>query len=96
MPDGPLDHINGDKLDNRIANLRRASPAQNSANTRGHPGSKSGLKGAHWHARRGRWTSQIRSGGKRHHLGVFDNKEDAARAYREAAERLNGEFARVA
>jgi hypothetical protein len=84
-----LDHINGDPSDNRIANLRLASPAQNAANMRR---KRVGLKGAF--RKRQKWISQIMANGKLHRLGVFKDEQSAHAAYCEAAERLHAEFAR--
>ena len=91
-----VDHINGDGLDNRRANLRGATAAQNSANARLRRDSTSGFKGVHRNGPRGLpWRAQIHKGGKKHHLGLFESPEVAARAYDAAARELFGEFART-
>lgn len=87
-----VDHINGDTLDNRRANLRVCTQAQNLAN-QGPKFGCSGFKGVHRH--RGKWKVTISSAKEMHYLGVFQNIEDAARAYDDAAKRLHGEFARL-
>jgi hypothetical protein len=94
-PPQEIDHKNLCKHDNRIENLRLASRAQNHANTPARF-SKSGLKGAYWYARKGRWRSQIQINGKVHFLGLFDNPEDAHKAYIAAHINLYGTFARTA
>lgn len=86
-----IDHINRDRTDNRIANLRLATTAQNLTNSRRRKDNKSGVKGV-WR-NRNKWTTQISIDGKRHHVGNFDSKEEAAKAYAEAAKRHYGEFA---
>jgi hypothetical protein len=91
-----IDHINGDTSDNRIANLRPATNAQNQANSRKHRDNRSGLKGVTWDNWAGKWKTQIKSGGRSKFLGLFDAKEDAHRAYERAARELNGEYARSA
>jgi hypothetical protein len=80
-----IDHINGDKLDNRIQNLRKASHNQNLHNQKG-------AKGYYFSERTKRWTGQIRLNGKRLHLGCFDTEEQAREAYLRAKEKLHGDF----
>jgi hypothetical protein len=90
-PDGlDTDHINGNRLDNRKCNLRYATRAENGMNRH----SVRNLKGVQ-KERTGRFRAAITSRGFRHHIGVFDTREEAARAYDEAAMRLHGEFARL-
>ena len=89
-----IDHINGDKLDNRKENLRIANRNQNAWNVGKHSNNKSGLKGVYFHKATGKWASSIRANGKRKHLGLFDTKEGAYEAYCRKAVELHGEFAR--
>jgi hypothetical protein len=85
-----IDHADGDPRNNRISNLRAATKAQNNANSRSR--GSAGVKGAY---RQGNgFFSHIKAGGKKHYLGYFATAEEAAEAYREAAVRLHGEFAR--
>jgi hypothetical protein len=84
MPKWPaqqIDHINGDRSDNRISNLRLATGAVNTQNMRGAHGNNknSGLLGAHKSGTR--WQSVISVHGKNHHLGVFSTPEEAHAAY---------------
>ena len=95
FPSGDTDHINGVKTDNRIVNLREATRSQNMANLGALSNSKSGLRGVRYYARTGRWIASIRANGKTVHLGYFATAEPASQAYREAAIRLHGEFARA-
>jgi hypothetical protein len=90
-----VDHVNGDGLDNRRANLRPATVSQNGANVGLRAHNTSGFKGVTWHAQRGRWQARIGCGGDRKHLGLYDSPEDAARAYDCAALAAFGEFARL-
>lgn len=90
-----IDHRNGDGLDNRRSNLRVTTQAQNCANTRIRSNNKSGFKGVSWHAARAAWVAQIKSGDTSHHLGLFSDREAAARAYDDAAIDLFGEYARI-
>lgn len=88
------DHRDGNGLNNRRANLRLATPAQNSQNRRGY--GSSGFKGVVLYKRHGRsicWRARIGSPCKA--LGQFGTPEDAARAYDAEARRRYGEFACV-
>jgi len=87
-----VDHANGDKLDNRRSNLRFATVAQNNANSKERP-RKSQYRGVYWHGVAAKWVAQISTGGSRRHLGLFDNEEDAARAFDVAASATHGPFA---
>jgi HNH endonuclease len=85
-----IDHIDRDRTNNRIANLRAATPSQNIANSKGY--GRLGVKGVRpW---KGSFRAHIRFNGTGFHLGTFATVEEAAQAYREAAIRLQGEFAR--
>ena len=85
-PNGDLDHINGDKLDNRIANLREATRKQNMQNVRQHKHNTSGVKGVAWHSQRNKWRAYIFVDYRQIHLGLFDTKEAAAAARMNAEE----------
>lgn len=87
-----VDHINGDPLDNRRDNLRICDFRGSNQNRRAKRTSKAPYKGI-TQLPSGRWLAQIMSNGKHHKLGVFEAPEEAAEAYRIAAERLHGEFA---
>lgn len=88
-----IDHINGDKLDNRLCNLREATRPQNSRNRASQSNNTSGFKGAFWHKRDSKWVAQIRINGKKKHLGYFPTPEAAHHAYCQAATKYHGEFA---
>ena len=94
--DSPLmiDHINRNTSDNRISNLRRATPLGNSRNASAHKDG-SGVRGVCWWADRKKWRAQIRINGRTTTLGLFDRKEDAAAARAEAERRYYGEFAAI-
>jgi hypothetical protein len=94
-PDGQIDHINGDKLDNRISNLRVATTSQNKQNMRkARSDSRSGLIGATWYSKYGKWRAAIQVDGKKRHLGYFDTAEEAHKAFIEQ-KRLHHEFCTI-
>lgn len=92
-PPNLIDHINGNCTDNRICNLRLATLAENNRNRKVNKNG-CGLKGVYYSKRQCKWVGQIRHEGIKHHLGVFDNPEDAHKAYCIAAKKLHGEFYR--
>lgn len=87
-PVGAVDHINGNRSDNRIENLRIATPSQNQHN-RKKTKNKRGMTGAYKMSRGPSWYSTIMVENKKHYLGVFPTEEDAASAYAQAKERLH-------
>jgi len=87
------DHRNRNSLDNRIANLNPATRSEQMCNQGLRRDSSSGFRGISLFAKTGRWRASIQVQGERTFLGYFDSKEEAARAYDEAAKRLHGEFA---
>ena len=93
-----VDHINGNREDNRICNLRLATRAENLRNSKRHKDNKSGYKGVCRDSRLkgNQWRATIWVDGKLKHLGYFATPEAAHLAYCDAAERHFGEFARAA
>lgn len=89
------DHINGNGLDNRRCNLRVVSRKENMWNSASKKNSTSKYKGVSWQASNHKWRAAIRENGKANYLGLFDNENQAARVYNEAAKRVYGEFARL-
>lgn len=86
-PDGQIDHLNGDRADNRLVNLRDVTGSHNQRNAKLQRNSQSGVCGVYWHAARGKWRAEITFDGKTRHLGQFSTKADAERARLEANER---------
>src|SRR5260370_42520695 len=89
------DHEDGDTLNNRRPNLRKASHAQNQQNKEKTIANTHGYKGITWLSDVGKWRSKITVNGKDLSLGYFHSKEEAARAYDEAAKLHPGKFARL-
>lgn len=95
-PVAEVDHRNCDRADNRWANLREATHAQNCRNTGPRATNTSGFMGVRWHARGRRWQARIHVDGREIYLGLFDTPEAAHAAYCAAAHQLHGQFARTA
>ena len=93
-PSGLIDHANLDVADNRIANLRDATHAENCANRKKDERSRQPFKGICFN--RGRWQAQIGVARRRIFLGQFDTAEEAHAAYVNAARHHFGAFARTA
>lgn len=83
-----IDHINGNGLDNRRENLRVVSHRANMTNCKAHRQGKPA--GFYWSNQKKKWIGQIVVGGKKKHLGYFDDQEKASRAY-QVARQLLGE-----
>ena len=90
-----VDHVNGDKLDNRKSNLRICTIAENTRNAGARKNNKSGFKGVHFDKSRGKFTAQITFQSKDIHLGRFLCPKEAARVYNDAALKYHGEFAKL-
>ena len=88
-----IDHINGDKLDNRIENLRSATVGQNQHNRKTNTNNTSGYKGVCWDKAMKKWRARIKLEDKSIHLGYFTNAEEADKVVRAAREELHGSFA---
>jgi hypothetical protein len=87
-PNDQIDHINGDRSDNRLSNLRECTNAENCQNVRAHCDG-SGFIGAAFDKRRGRWQAGIGINGRRRFLGYFDTPEQASAAYQEAKKNIH-------
>jgi hypothetical protein len=80
-----IDHINGNKLDNRISNLRQATNYENSRNCGISKNNTSGITGVTYHAKAKKWIAQIMVNRQNYYLGLYNNMADAAAA-RQAAQ----------
>ena len=76
------DHINGDRLDNRRANLRVVTQAENAQNRSSRRGARSRFRGVTWDSRAGKWHARVKISGHRYDLGRFALESDAAAAAR--------------
>ena len=83
-PSRQIDHINGDKTDNRIANLRDISQQENKRNQPRRSTNKSGVTGVFWTERSKKWRAYISVKSRLTHIGYFDDFDDAVAARREA------------
>lgn len=88
-PNGILDHIDMDKQNNRIENLRIVGNSENAINHRIHADNTSGYRGVTYNRNAKRWEAKIGRHGVTH-LGFFDTPEEAAHEFNKAAIRLHG------
>lgn len=91
-PKEQIDHVNGIRDDNRFANLREANQFENSRNARKYKNNSTGFKGVS--VEKGKFVSRIAVGGSQRIIGRFSTPEAAHTAYREAARRHYGSFAK--
>jgi hypothetical protein len=90
-----IDHINGNRLDNRKENLRVCTQSQNLQNATKRSGTSSTYKGVHFVFAKNKWQARINLAFGAVHLGYFSVEEDAAKAYNLAAIKHFGNFARL-
>jgi HNH endonuclease len=83
-----VDHINGDRADNRIENLRSVTRTENNRNCRISKSNKSGFTGVFFASERMRWLAYIGVAGKRIDLGAFTTQSDAVAARKSAEQRF--------
>ena len=88
-----IDHINNNRLDNRIENLRAVTRSQNCMNSRQRSDNTSGIKGVHWDNKKEKWIARVGLNNKKYYLGAFCTKEKAALAVAESRQELHGEYA---
>ncbi|HGK4602813.1 HNH endonuclease [Yersinia enterocolitica] len=94
-PSGTIDHVDMDKANNKISNLRDSTFTSNMHNRGKNKTNTSGFKGVTWNKKSAKWQASINAKNKWRYLGLFKSKEDAARAYDDAAMEFHGEFARL-
>lgn len=88
-----VDHIDGNRSNNKIENLRAATPSQNKANQIIYKNNTSGVKGVYFKHKK--WGAQISYSGKRKYLGLFDTIELASEFVDLARKMVHQEFARI-
>lgn len=94
-PGKEVDHINGEGLDNRRANLRICDGLQNRWNARTPRTNTSGYMGVQWRKRDQKWEARYRDNGKIVRVGYFATREEAAAAWRDAVTKARGEFQHI-
>lgn len=87
-----VDHINGNRTDNRKSNLRLCTSTQNNWNMRLRKDNTTGYKGLRWRADVKSWRVNVKKDGKEIQVGYFKDKKEAIRARDTAAKELYGEF----
>lgn len=90
-----VDHINGNKLDNRKSNLRIATTQQNGMNRTKIKKFTSKYKGVGWNKRNKKWRAIIYLNNKCIYIGAYKTELEAAKAYNKKAKELYGEFAKL-
>jgi HNH endonuclease/AP2 domain len=88
-PRHEIDHINGDRADNRLANLREANKWQQQCNSKSHKPHRGVFKTKNGK----RWRTQLKANGKLYYLGTFDTETEASACYASYAELFHGEYA---
>jgi hypothetical protein len=88
-----VDHIDGNRINNKIENLREANNTLNQYNSKLRKDSKSGIKGVRWYPNYKKWVVDCRVNGKRHHLGYFEDLNEAKIKLTEFRQQHHGEFA---
>jgi len=94
-PQKDLDHRDGDRANNRIANLRPATSQENNRNVGLRADNTTGIKGVYWRTDRGKFRAEIRTDGKHLHLGSFDTLAEAIAARIAAEIEYFGPFRRA-
>ena len=91
-----VDHIDQDKLNNKVENLRECPyKGSNTINSKARSDNTSGFKGVTWHKTSKKWHSSVYYKGKRHYLGVYEDINEAALVYNNKAIELFGPFAEL-
>lgn len=92
IPNTDIDHINRNRSDNRISNLRIASRSENNINSKLYSHNTSRFRGVSFSKERNKWESKIKHNGKTLHLGRFNSPEEAHQKYITEAKRIYGCF----
>ena len=92
-PEKTIDHINGDKADNRIVNLREATNEENNRNKNAYTNNTSGFKGVYFYKHLGSWIGHVCVLDKRYSTASYKTAIEAAKAVAQLREDLHGKFA---
>jgi hypothetical protein len=87
-----VDHIDNNKLNNNISNLRYCTQQENCMNSKLSSRNTSNFKGVSYHKQRNKWMAYIDINGKKQNLGYFDKIEDAINARVKKAKEVYGEY----
>jgi hypothetical protein len=88
-----VDHIDGNKLNNNIENLRASDQSKNTLYSRKNSRNTSGVKGVSFHRKTKKWWARVSVGGKRKSLGLYNDINQAKEVMMKAREHFHGEFA---
>jgi len=92
FPDCEIDHVNLNRTDNRISNLRLATEEEQASNKSRYKNNKSGVKGVYKDSRYDKWIAVIYKDRRSYYIGSFELLEDAAEAIKIKREELHGAF----
>lgn len=92
-PNKFIDHINGNRSDNRIENLREVTQAENVRNSKMPKTNTSGIKGVRWNKKDGKWRAQCGIGGKMIYVGQYDSISEAKESVMRFREEHHKQFA---
>lgn len=95
LPDSQIDHINGQRADNRLVNLREATHGDNMRNIARNKRNTSGYRGVSYVKESGKWESRTKFNNKTYYFGHFDTAEEASRVYLAFIAEHHGEFSHV-
>ena len=93
-PTCEIDHINGNRTDNRIANLRLSTKTQNGCNKKIGSQNTTGYKNVYWYKAYQKWVVNVKIHKKMHFFGYYSDLNEAIQVARRERVRLHGEFAR--
>ena len=83
MPTMQIDHINQNKADNRISNLREVTNSENQRNIKLPSTNKSGVIGVYWHSIGKKWCAQVKVNDVQHYLGMYSDIKEAEKVVKE-------------
>lgn len=87
-----IDHIDGNKSNNKLSNLRLATPQQNQRNRGAYANNTSGFKGVCWDKGNSKWRASYRLNHKTIYIGTYDTAEEASETYIRVTKEIHGDF----